>query len=84
MLEIVTTFLGWSTLVHFALLTLITIALLGMRGWMIGFHGRMFDMDPAELNRQYFQYLANYKILVMTFFLVPYLVLRLVVDFLEL
>jgi len=77
MIETITTFLGWATLVHFALLAVISIAVISLRGWMIGIHGRMFDMDAAELNRQYFQYIANYKILVITFFLVPYLVLRL-------
>ena len=76
-MEDLTRFLGWTTLAHFALLAVIALAMLILRKWMISVHGRMFDMDEATLNQQYFQYLAFYKILVIVFFLVPYLVLRL-------
>ena len=78
MIETWTTFLGWATLFHFVLLGVIALAVLILRKWMMGIHGRMFDLDEATLNQQYFQYIAQYKILVIVFFLVPYLVLRLV------
>lgn len=71
------TFLGWATLVHFVLLSVIAVALIGFRGWIVRVHQRMFPMSEAALNTAYFQYLAGYKILVIVFFMVPYLVLRL-------
>jgi hypothetical protein len=77
-ITVITTFLGWATLGHFILLALIAIVLIGFRGWIVGVHQRMFALDEAALNQQYFQYLAVYKILVIVFFLVPYLVLRVV------
>lgn len=77
MTEDFVTFLGWATLVHFVLLAVIAGALIGFRQWIIGVHQRMFAIDEAALNLAYFQYLAGYKILVLVFFLVPYLVLRL-------
>mgnify|MGYP007101553558 CR=1 FL=1 len=78
MTEDFVTFLGWATLVHFVLLSVIAGALIGLRGWIVGVHQKMFPMSEEALNMAYFQYLAGYKILVLVFFLVPYLVLRLV------
>jgi hypothetical protein len=36
----------------------------------------MFGLEDADLSRAYFQYLAQYKILVFVFNLMPYLALR--------
>jgi len=77
MTEDFVTFLGWATLVHFMLLAVIAVALIGFRRWIVGVHQRMFPMSEEALNLAYFQYLAGYKILVIVFFMVPYLVLRL-------
>jgi hypothetical protein len=36
----------------------------------------MFGLDDTDLSRAYFQYLAQYKILIFVFNLMPYLALR--------
>jgi hypothetical protein len=38
----------------------------------------MFDLAEADLSRAYFQYLAQYKILIFVFNLMPYLALRII------
>ena len=38
-------------------------------------HGKMFGLSEADLSRQYFQYVANYKIAIVVFNLVPYIAL---------
>ena len=76
-LEFWTGILGWASLIHIGLLLLSTVALLRLRGWVMGIHSRLAGVDEAQLPALYMGYLALYKILIITFFLVPYLVLRL-------
>lgn len=78
MTEQLTVFLGWATLIHLILLTIITACLILFRRWVVSIHSAMFNLEEKDLTNAYFQYLANYKILVITFFAVPWIVLRFV------
>ena len=69
-------FLGWCTLLDFGLLILATLALAIAHEPVSKLHGKWFHMEPADLSRAYFGFLANFKILVIVFNLVPYLALR--------
>ena len=69
-------FLGWCTVINMGMLILATLALVTMRGWMSGVHARMSGLDETDLSRAYFQYLAQYKIAIFVFNLVPYIALR--------
>ena len=73
-----TQFLAWCTVINFALLILASIALWAMRDFAARVHGAMFGLPQMVLNEQYFQYLAQYKILIIVFNLVPYLALRII------
>ena len=53
-----------------------SLAMVSMRQTMMKMHGSMFGLDDTDLARAYFQYLAQYKILVFVFNLMPYLALR--------
>ena len=75
-LETLTTFLGWSTLINTGFLLLATIALVMFKDSITTLHGSLFGLDPDDLKRAYFQYLAQYKIVIVVFNMVPYLVLR--------
>jgi hypothetical protein len=75
-MEQVMTFLGWATLVHVVLLCLMSIVMIILRDWAASIHARMFRIPEESIKIEYFRYLAQYKILVIVFFLVPYLVLR--------
>jgi Zn-dependent protease len=74
-LETLRTFLGWCTVINMAMLILASLAIGPMRGLMIGIHGKMFGLSGDDLSRAYFQYVANYKIAVVVFNLVPYIAL---------
>ena len=75
-IESLAAFLGWSTLLNMGMLTFAALMLASMRGAISGIHGKMFDLEEADLSRAYFQYLAQYKILIFVFNLMPYLALR--------
>ncbi len=77
-LETLTEFFGWMTLVNMGLLMFSTVILLLLRGVAIKMHSKMFSLDAKELNRAYFQYLGNFKILVIAFNLTPYIVLKII------
>ena len=64
------------TVVNMGLLVFSTVMILLLRGVAIKMHAKMFDLDEKDLNRAYFQYLGNFKILVIAFNLTPYIVLK--------
>jgi len=41
-------------------------------------HGGMFNLNKEDLGRAYFGYIALYKILIIVFNLVPYIVLKII------
>jgi len=71
-----TTFLGWCTVINFAVLIVATVLLWSMRGFAARVHAGMFGLDPDEMPMVYMTYLAHYKILTVVFFLVPYVALK--------
>jgi hypothetical protein len=75
-METLAAFLGWCTLINSAMLFFASIMLAAMRPSISKIHGRMFALEEADLSRAYFQYLAQYKIMVFVFNLMPYLALR--------
>jgi hypothetical protein len=75
-METITAFLGWCTVINIAILAIATIGIITMRGFVSRIHASLFDLDQAALSRAYFQYLANYKIMIFIFNLVPYLALK--------
>jgi hypothetical protein len=75
-IETLTTFLGWSTVINLGMLVIAAICLAFMRGFMTRFHAKMYGLSEADLARAYFQYLAQYKIAIIVFNLVPYIALK--------
>ena len=75
-LQTVTEFFGWTTVINFVLLAVSTIALIAMRGFISRVHAKMFGLDPEDVSRDYVRYLAQYKIAIIVFSLVPYIALR--------
>jgi hypothetical protein len=78
-LNTITAFLGWCTVINFAILIIATIGLVTMRGFVSRIHASLFFMEQADLDRAYFQYLANYKIMIFIFNLVPYIALKVMI-----
>ncbi|MEO0367843.1 MAG: DUF6868 family protein [Pseudomonadota bacterium] len=72
-----TTFLGWCLLINIGLLVFMTLMLIVAKDFAIKQHSAMFKMEREQIENAYFNYLANYKLLVSVFNLVPYLALKL-------
>lgn len=75
--EFLTTVFGWMTVLNIGVLIFSTMMVLALQNWIADVHGRMFQMERADIKRAYFRYLANYKILTLVFCLVPWLALKL-------
>jgi hypothetical protein len=73
-------FLGWCTLINFALLIFSSMALMIAHKPVSKLHGRLFNIEQSELSIAYFNYLGNYKVLIIVFNLVPYLALRIMIP----
>nr|WP_010133018.1 hypothetical protein [Microbulbifer agarilyticus] len=72
----VTSILGWASLFNIGYLLLATGMLYLMKKFIKSVHGSMFDLDDAKLSEAYFGFLANFKIVTVAFFIVPYLSLK--------
>ena len=75
-MEQIEMFLGWTALVNIGLLVLSSVMIICFRKEVAYLHRLMFDLSESELSRAYFNYLAYFKLLVIIFNLVPYLVIR--------
>ena len=70
--------LGWATVLNLAILALAGLGVVFAGDFLKRVHGRFYRLSGEDLDRQYFQYLANYKILIFVYNLGPYLALRIV------
>lgn len=77
-IDLLTKFFAWFTLINYALLLVSWLAMLVMRDFVVSIHNATMHVPEIELPRLYFQFFAFYKVLILTFGLVPYLVLRFV------
>lgn len=75
-LQTLTEFLGWASVINISILLISSISLILMRESIIRIHSEMFGLDDTHLSRAYFQYLAQYKIAIFIFNLVPYIALK--------
>lgn len=71
-----TTFLGWCTVINFGLLIVIAGCLTSMRGFIKRIHSSMYGVPEEALDAIYFNYMANYKLLIFIFNLVPWAALK--------
>ncbi len=74
-LETLTAFFGWCTVINIGLLMVAAVVLGLMRGPISQIHAKMFNLNESDLSREYFRYLAQYKIAVLVLNLVPYVAL---------
>lgn len=75
-IQTVTTFLGWCSIINIGLLSFYTVWLMVFRDFTKKTHSAMLGISQDELDSIYFQYLANYKLAVLIFNIVPYLALE--------
>ena len=78
--EALTAFFGWFALINYAVMIVAWIALMMFRNPIIALHSGMTGVAKEDLPRLYFQFFSFYKVLMLTFGLTPYLVLRFAVH----
>ncbi|ATC94959.1 DUF6868 family protein [Pseudoalteromonas tunicata] len=78
-LDQLTTFFGWASCISIAMLSIIFILLLVFNKSILILHSQLFNVAEDELNMIYLKYLAQYKMLMVIFFIVPYLALNVMV-----
>lgn len=77
-IETLTTLFGWVCVINIGLLTLTTLAILSLRQTISRIHSKMFGLAPKDLSSMYFNYLANFKVLILVFNIAPYIALKIV------
>ena len=77
-IETLTAFIGWSTVINIAVLLFATIMVWWLRVPITRINTKMFALTDAEVSRAYFQFLAQYKIAIFMFNLVPYIALKII------
>ena len=71
-----TTFLGWWTAIDVVLLLFAAVVVISLRGLIMRLHSRLLGIAESELPRLYFHWLAQFKVMVIVFNLVPWLALK--------
>lgn len=79
-LETLTEFLGWSSLINMSILFFTSVSVILMRENIMRIHSKMFGLDTTHLSEAYFQYLAQYKIAIFIFNLIPYFALKIMAS----
>ena len=74
--ETLTVFFGWLCVINTGLLVLSTVMMLVLQNFALKVHSGMFKLDEVDLKKAYFQYLAQFKIVVIVFNLAPYVALK--------
>lgn len=71
-----TELLGWAAVINIAYLLVATLVVVFMNGAITSLHSKVFKVKREELNAKYFDFLGNYKIASLVFFVAPYLALK--------
>jgi hypothetical protein len=74
-LEIMKAFFGWMTLINLGLFIFTAIMSVGCRGFIYNVHGKMFGLSEETTNKALYYFIAFYKIVFITFNLVPWIAL---------
>jgi len=75
MLETVTEFFKWCTVIHLGLFVFTAIMCIWCRPFIQRIHGKMFNLSEDTVNAMLYGFLSLYKILFFIFVLVPWIAL---------
>ncbi len=74
--ELIQAFLGWCSIINIGLLLFSAIFVILLRDQVSTLHAKIFNLNKEDVFRAYFQYLAQYKILIIVLNIVPYFALK--------
>jgi len=75
-IEAIRGFFAWCSVINIGVLIFLSILMVSLRGITSRIHAKMFGLEESDISRAYFQFLAQYKIFVIVFSIVPYFALR--------
>lgn len=76
-LDVLSAFFFWGAAINLGVLLLSTLALVFARGWVWRLQSRMFPLREDHFNALVYGYLAVYKIVLIAFFVAPWVALQL-------
>ncbi|NWK57190.1 hypothetical protein HW115_16325 [Verrucomicrobiaceae bacterium N1E253] len=77
-LDTLTQFFMWSTVIHGGILVYSTLMILFAPNLIFRVHSKMFSISREQLSAVLYGFLGLYKIIFLTFALVPWLVLLII------
>ncbi|MDM8544898.1 DUF6868 family protein [Candidatus Venteria ishoeyi] len=75
-IELLQTILGWCAILNIAILLWWFLFIVFARDWVYRMHSRWFTLSQEQFNTIHYAGIALFKILVLIFNVMPYLVLR--------
>tara|TARA_A100001037_G_C14601289_1_gene393047 strand:- start:79 stop:318 length:240 start_codon:yes stop_codon:yes gene_type:complete len=75
-IDLLATFLGWCTVLNVGFLLVVLVAMTGLGDWLGGLSARMFGVTEPEARRAMFLFFLQYRLVIITFNLVPYIALK--------
>ena len=77
-IETLTAFFMWSTIINFGLLSFSSLMCIFVGGRIYRIHSKWFPISREAFNVAIYSFLGLYKILIIIFNLVPYIVLLII------
>lgn len=78
-IQVITTFLGWCTVVNLGIYLFTAFALMGFREPIKKIHSIVSAVAGEKLDELYFNYLASFKMAIIILNIAPYAALKLMV-----
>jgi len=73
--EALRAFFGWCSVINVGLLMISGISIVLLRGPVSRIHAKMFKLEEKNLSLVYFKFLAQYKMAILIFNIIPYFAL---------
>ena len=77
----ITAFFGWCSLINMAFYSFSALFVFGFKDFTTSLHSKVTGIEPEELPSLYFKFMGNFKITIIVFNLVPYLALKLMLQY---
>ena len=77
-IDTLTTFLGWCTVINMGLLLLSTFLSIVLYKTVVRIHGKLFHLEAADISREFYHFLGQYKIAILMLNIVPYIALKVI------
>ena len=77
-IEFLIQFFGWCSIINIGMLIFSALIVVVFTKHMSKIHAILFKLENQDIRRAYFQYLAQFKILIIIFNIVPYFALKLI------